>query len=98
MRDEDPGPSVAVVGAGVMGSAIATRLLETSCRVAVFDLDAGKVNALAAKGARAATDPSDAAREAPFVITSLNSAAIVEAALFSPNGIAYGAGQQTVLI
>jgi 3-hydroxyisobutyrate dehydrogenase-like beta-hydroxyacid dehydrogenase len=36
MRDDARVPSVAVVGSGVMGGAISTRLIETGCRVAVF--------------------------------------------------------------
>jgi 2-hydroxy-3-oxopropionate reductase len=88
--------SVAVVGAGVMGGAIATRLLETGHSVAVFDLDAAKIAALVAKGARAATSPSDAAK-ADFVIVSLNSAAIVEQAVFGEHGVA-AAGDATKLL
>ena len=62
-------PSVAVVGVGVMGGAIATRLLETGATVIVFDRDDSKTRALAEKGARAAASAADAARGAPFVIT-----------------------------
>ncbi len=91
-------PSVAVVGAGVMGGAIATRLLETGARVAAFDREPSRIEALAGRGARAAVSAADAARSAPFVITSLNSAAIVEAAVFGPEGVASGAGAETLLI
>ena len=59
-------PSVAVVGVGVMGGAIATRLLETGATVAVFDRDDAKTRALAAKGARPATSAADAARGGAF--------------------------------
>jgi 6-phosphogluconate dehydrogenase len=52
--------SVAVIGVGVMGSAIATRLLETNARVAVFDPDAAKMRALADRGARPALAAADA--------------------------------------
>jgi 2-hydroxy-3-oxopropionate reductase len=89
---------VAVVGAGVMGSAIATRLIVTGCALAVYDLDREKVGALAAKGARAATSAADAARAAAFVVTSLNSAKIIESALFGANGIATAADSTTLLI
>jgi 2-hydroxy-3-oxopropionate reductase len=37
----------AVIGAGIMGSAIATRLIECGLEVRVFDLDNEKVAALA---------------------------------------------------
>ncbi len=42
---------IAIIGAGIMGSAIATRLLQCGHAVFVFDLDAQKVAALDSKGA-----------------------------------------------
>ena len=45
--------SVAIVGVGVMGGAIATRLLDTGATVIVFDRDDSKTRALTEKGARA---------------------------------------------
>jgi 2-hydroxy-3-oxopropionate reductase len=91
-------PRVAVIGVGVMGGAIATRLLETGATVAVFDRDRSKTRALAEKGARAADSAADAARGASFVITSVNSAKIVEAAVFGPDGVARAADAETLLI
>jgi 2-hydroxy-3-oxopropionate reductase len=91
-------PSVAVIGVGVMGSAIATRLLETKARVTVFDPDAAKVRPLADRGARAALSAADAARGASAVILSLNAAKIVEAAVFGPNGVADVANAETLVI
>ena len=79
---------VAVIGVGIMGSAIARRLLECGHRVNVFDLDAAKVAALAAQGAQAADTAQAAAAASDFVITSLNSAAVVERAIFGEAGIA----------
>ena len=89
---------VALIGAGAMGGAIGTRLVETGNRLAVFDLDPEKVAALTAKGAVAAASAADAASQAEFVITSLNSAKIVEAAAFGPGGIAEGAAPGTLII
>ena len=93
-----PPVSVAVVGVGVMGGAIATRLLETGASVIVFDRDATKAAALAEKGARAAVSAAEAGREAPFVVLSLNSAKIAEAAVFGPEGVASAANAETLLI
>ena len=90
--------AVAVVGAGVMGSAIATRLIETGCALSAYDLDPEKIGALASKGARAATSAADAARATTYIITSLNSAKIVESAIFGTNGIANAADSTTLLI
>ena len=94
----DSSPSAAVIGVGVMGGAIAARLLETGANVAAFDLDSAKLRPLADKGARPAASPADATRGAAFVITSLNSARIVEAAVFGPDGVASAATPETILI
>ncbi len=95
---DTPPVSVAVVGVGVMGGAIATRLLETGATVIVFDRDDMKTRALTEKGARPAVSAADASRKAPFVITSLNSAKIVEAAVFGLDGVASAANAETLLI
>ena len=90
--------SVSVVGAGLMGSAIATRLLEQGCAVGVFDLDPVKVAALVDKGAFAVASPSAAAQASSFVILSLNHADIVRAVVFGDNGVAAGAAADKILI
>jgi len=90
--------NVAVVGAGIMGTAIATRLLERGHKVWSFDLDAVKVAALAAKGASSAASIVDATRASDFVILSLNHADIVRAAVFGKDGVASAATPQKLLI
>lgn len=89
---------VAVIGVGVMGAAIAGRLLDTGASVAVFDLAAEKCTPLAARGARVATSARDAAATAEYVITSLNSADIVERAVFGPDGVAEAAAPAKLLV
>lgn len=89
---------VALIGAGAMGGAIGTRFLETGNTLQVFDLDAEKVGALVAKGAVAAPSAAQAASEADFVITSLNSSKIVGIAAFGENGVAEGAKPETIII
>jgi 2-hydroxy-3-oxopropionate reductase len=89
---------IAVIGAGIMGSAIATRLLERGHRVLVFDLDRAKLERLATLGAKPATSPAFAAEAASFVILSLNHADIVESAVFGANGVAQAASHGKLLI
>ena len=89
---------IALIGAGAMGGAIGTRFLETGNALAVFDLDAERVAELVAKGATAAKSAADAASQADFVITSLNSSQIVGLAAFGQDGIADGAKPGTVII
>jgi len=89
---------VALIGCGVMGTAIGTRLLEAGHPLTTFDLDAGKVAHLCSKGASAAASPADAAAEAGVIILSLNSAAIVRAAVFGDNGVAKGARRDSIIV
>ncbi len=90
--------TIALIGAGAMGGAIGARLLETGNALTVFDLDADRVATLTDRGATAAASAADAARGAEFVITSLNSAAIVERAVFGEGGVAEGAAPGTLII
>ncbi|WP_219988735.1 NAD(P)-dependent oxidoreductase [Leucothrix pacifica] len=89
---------VALIGAGVMGGAIGTRLLETGNQLAVSDPNPPKVAVLTDLGATAASSAADAASQADFVFLSLNSANIVEKAVFGENGVAAGAKQGTLII
>ena len=90
--------SVAVIGAGIMGSAIATRLMERGLVVRIFDLDKDKVVALVAKGAKASASVADATRDSSFVILSLNHANIVRAVVFGNDGVASAATPEKLLI
>ena len=89
---------VAIIGAGIMGTAIATRLLDCGHNLHVFDLDAAKVAALMGKGAEAAASPADATAQADYVILSLNHADIVRKAVFGPGGVAESAAASKLLI
>ncbi|MEM9550503.1 MAG: NAD(P)-dependent oxidoreductase [Pseudomonadota bacterium] len=90
--------SVALIGAGAMGGAIGTRLAETGNNLSVFDLDAERVQALVDKGASASASAAAAAAQSDYVITSLNSPRIVEAAVFGADGVAQGARPGTLIV
>lgn len=81
------GANIALIGAGVMGQAIGSRLLETGNTLSVYDRNPPKVAALAEKGARGATSPAEAAKDAGFIITSLNSAEAIEQVIFAEAGV-----------
>ncbi len=89
---------VAVIGAGLMGSAIATRLLECSAIVTVFDVDIAKVDALLEKGARVAATIAAATAYSDFIILSLNHANIVRSVVFGNDGVASTGGASKLLI
>lgn len=89
---------VAVVGIGVMGSSIAARLIDTGNEVVVFDVDQDRVAHLAERGAEAASSPAEATRMVDYVVLSLNTAEIVEAAVFGVDGIAAAGSADKLLI
>ncbi|MEL7276411.1 MAG: NAD(P)-dependent oxidoreductase [Pseudomonadota bacterium] len=92
------GERVALIGAGAMGGAIGTRLVETGNTLSVFDLDPAKRAALAEKGARDAPSIADAVEDVDFVITSLNSAGVVGAVVLGEGGVADAAPAGTLVI
>ena len=89
---------VAVIGNGVMGSAIALRLIDTDNEVHVYDIDARKSRALGERGARVAASPAAATEAAAFVVTSLNTADVVEAAVFADDGVAAAGDAEKLLV
>lgn len=90
--------NIALIGAGAMGGAIGTRLLETGSRLSVFDPDPEKVAALVENGAVAAGSAAEAAHGAAAVITSLNASRIVDLAVFGKDGASGGAAPGTLII
>lgn len=89
---------VAVIGIGVMGSAIATRLLDVGAELHLFDAMAEKAGPFVERGAIFASSAREAVAAADFVITSLNTAAIVEAVVFGPEGVAAAADGDKLLV
>lgn len=89
---------VALIGAGAMGGAIGTRLIETGNQLTVFDLDAEKVAALTGLGAHSAGTAAEAASVSDVVILSLNSPKIARIAVFGKDGVAAGAKPGTLII
>lgn len=89
---------IGIVGIGVMGSAIATRLLDCGHVVAVHDADPAKFGPFVARGASAPGSAAALAKAVDVVITSLNTAAIVEQAVFGPGGVRDGASADKLLI
>jgi 2-hydroxy-3-oxopropionate reductase len=89
---------IALIGAGLMGSAIGTRLLECGHHLSVFDLDTDRVSALVSKGAKVSASPRDAASRSDYIILSLNHARIVRSAVFGKDGVAESASADRLLI
>jgi 3-hydroxyisobutyrate dehydrogenase-like beta-hydroxyacid dehydrogenase len=91
-------PAVGVVGLGVMGHALARRLLERLGAVHVTDLRSEAGEALAAHGAIAAADAAGVAAATEIVLLSLNTAATVEQAVFGPGGVVEGASGGLLIV
>jgi 2-hydroxy-3-oxopropionate reductase len=89
---------LAVIGVGVMGSAIARRLLDTGAAVHVHDVLAERSALLAQQGAEIAVSARAATALADFVILSLNTAQVVENAVFGADGVAAAADSSKLLI
>lgn len=89
---------VALIGAGIMGQAIGSRLIASGHVLTIFDIDPAKVAQLVEKGAKPAASPADAASSSDFIIFSLNHADIVHKAVFGADGIALKADSSKLLI
>jgi 3-hydroxyisobutyrate dehydrogenase len=75
-------PTVAVIGIGIMGSAMASNLLRVGFPTVVWDRSTSAAAGLAGRGAKAAAHPGDAVSEADVVITMLPTDAVVESVMF----------------
>ncbi|WP_436498989.1 NAD(P)-dependent oxidoreductase [Actinokineospora sp. HUAS TT18] len=81
-------PTVALLGLGHMGTAIALRLLRTPIDLVAWNRTASRADTAAAAGARIRGTPAEAVADADFVITMLSDPAAVHAVLFGPDGAA----------
>jgi len=78
---------IGVIGVGLLGSAVARRLLAGGFTVTGHDPRSEAVAALASKGLRAAASPAAAAAGADVIFTILPSLEIVEKVITDPGGL-----------
>lgn len=69
MNSSTPKPGVALCGLGIMGSGMASRLLDSDVALTVFNRNPDRSAPFTAKGARLAATPRAAAENAEFVIS-----------------------------
>jgi 3-hydroxyisobutyrate dehydrogenase len=74
--------AVAVLGTGIMGSAMARNLAAAGMRTTVWDRSEQATAQLASAGTLVAASPRDAVRDAAVVITMLPTADIVTSVIF----------------
>ncbi|HEX5481240.1 MAG TPA: NAD(P)-dependent oxidoreductase [Terriglobia bacterium] len=79
--------TIGFIGLGIMGQPMALNLVKAGHRVTVFNRTKSKCEALEKAGARAASTPAEAAREAEIVMTIVSDTAAMEEVTLGENGI-----------
>ena len=87
-----------IVGVGLLGTAVASRLLARGFEVSGYDTRPEQPNALASSGLRPAKTMADAITGADVVITILTTPAVVEAVWLGENGLLATAPKTAVLM
>ena len=94
----DTKPSLGFIGLGLMGSAMADRLLADGYRLSVWNLEPDRMAPFAERGAAAAASPAEVAETSDIVMLCVLDTAAVESVVFGPAGIAGAGGGATVLV
>ena len=81
---------VGVAGLGVMGAAVAARLMEVGHEVTVWNRSPEKTKPLAAAGAKVASTPTELASAVDATITMLTDGAAIDAVYNGPKGLLAG--------
>jgi 3-hydroxyisobutyrate dehydrogenase-like beta-hydroxyacid dehydrogenase len=79
---------IGCIGLGLMGEAMARRLIEVGFRVAGYDILPGKTAAAAQRGVRACASPAEVAAAADIVLVSVTTTAAVEEVVLGRDGVA----------
>jgi 2-hydroxy-3-oxopropionate reductase len=89
---------IGIIGVGLLGSAVASRLLATGFKVAGHDSCPGRADALRGQGLTVAASPADAVAGADAAFTVLPTPDVVEAVWLGPAGLVQTAPPGTVLL
>jgi len=89
---------IAIIGVGLLGSAVASRLLAGGFAVTGYDSRPEQLTALGPRGLRGASSLKEAATGADAVFTILPSLETVEAAILGPGGLLAGLARSATLI
>lgn len=90
--------TVGFIGLGIMGRAMARRLVDAGHRVTVWNRDPSKAAELESAGARRAATPREAAAGAEIVITMVTDSEAVKSVVLGPDGVAAGAAEGAVVV
>lgn len=84
------GKKVGIIGTGMMGKAIATRLLNEGIELAVFNRTREKAESLKTLGGEMVESPKEVAEASDLVITVVKDASAVEQVVFGSKGVVEG--------
>ena len=90
--------NIGIIGTGLMGSAIADRLIEKGFHVFLYNRTKGRATALVKMGAVQIEYPSDLGRKCDYVIISVTDGNAVKEILFGENGLASSKNRNLVVI
>lgn len=86
----DTPATIAFLGLGAMGARMARRLLDAGHDLVVWNRSAGKAASLESAGARVASSPAEAARDADVVLTMLATPAALQEVTEGTDGVVSG--------
>jgi 3-hydroxyisobutyrate dehydrogenase len=89
---------IGFIGLGIMGNPMSTNLLKAGYDVTVRDRTASRMNDAVALGARAGGSPAEVAQRSSVTITMLTDSPVVEEVVMGHDGVAEGAGPDSVVI
>ena len=90
--------NIGIIGMGLMGSAIAHRLIERGFKVFLYNRTKGRSDALVKKGAIRMGYPSDLGRKCNFVIISVTDGKVVKEMLFGDNGLVNSNNKRLIVV
>ncbi|MFQ5969690.1 MAG: NAD(P)-dependent oxidoreductase [Nitrososphaerales archaeon] len=81
---------VGIIGTGIMGKAVATRLLKSGYKLTVYNRTKEKAESLKSLGAIVADSPKQVAKDSDLIITVVKDATALESIAFGSEGIISG--------
>jgi len=91
-------PRIAFIGLGTMGAGMANRLADASYPLAVYNRNPERTRGLAAKGARVAASPRDAAADSDVIIAMLSDDVAARGVWLGESGALAGAKKSAIAI
>jgi 3-hydroxyisobutyrate dehydrogenase len=90
--------NIGIIGTGLMGSAIAHRLIERGFKVFLYNRTKARSDTLVKKGAIRMGYPSDLGRKCNFVIISVTDGQVVKEMLFGDNGLVNSNNKRLIVV